>query len=366
MRKSLVSILQYVIFLGGGLLLVWWQLHGMTDNERTEFRNAFKYANYWLVIPVVVMSILSHISRSMRWKLLMEPLGYKPKLSNVFAVTMVGYLANAAVPRLGEILKCTFLGRYEKLKVDKLVGTILVERTFDLICYLIFIGLTVLIQFRLIGDYARKEFGVLTSATGMPVWLKLLLIVAGIVAFLKIIHLLMLKYPQNRIFLKMDNFFKGIGQGFAAIRRLKHRKLFLVHTIFIWSMYLLQIYIGFYAMEGTSHLGFKAAFAVLSLATLAMIATPGGIGSFPLFVMETLLIYGISSPMGKAFGWLLWGVSTGIVIVAGLICLLLLPYLNKKYHPVENPDDVVDGEKEKLVIELAQKEHDESDARNIS
>ncbi|HML59050.1 MAG TPA: hypothetical protein PKA85_11820, partial [Ferruginibacter sp.] len=73
--------------------------------------------------------------------------------------------------------------------------------------------------------------------------------------------------------------------------------------------------------------------SVLTLATLAMIATPGGIGSFPIFVMQTLAIYLIPETQGKAFGWLLWGVNTGIVIVSGVLAILLLPYLNKKHKP---------------------------------
>ena len=94
--------------------------------------------------------------------------------------------------------------------------------------------------------------------------------------------------PDNGIILKINNFFKGIGAGFTTLRNLKHRRHFILHTLFIWSMYLLQIYIGFSAMEGTAHLSLKAACSVLALATLAMIATPGGIGSFPIFVMQTL------------------------------------------------------------------------------
>ena len=334
MRKRIFSILQYLIFLGGGLFLVWWQLRAMTEAEKTEFYNAFTHANYWLVIPVVIMSILSHISRSMRWKLLMEPLGYAPALKNVFAVTMVGYLANAAVPRLGEILKCTFLARYEHLKVDKLVGTILVERTFDFVCYLIFIGITILIQINLIGAYAKKEFDTLIQSSGIPVWAKLLMVILVILFIVYGIKYLLKRYPQNSIIIKINNFFRGIGAGFTSLRNLKHRRLFVLHTFFIWAMYLLQIYLGFSAMDGTAHLSLKAACSVLSLATLAMIATPGGIGSFPFFVMETLTIYTISQPMGKAFGWLMWGVSTGLVIVLGLLALLLLPYLNKKKNEI--------------------------------
>jgi len=265
----------------------------------------------------------------------MEPMGFKPALKNVFAVTMIGYLANSAVPRLGEILKCTFLARYEKLKVDKLVGTILIERTFDLICYMIFIVLTVIIQLDLLGDFLKKKAGKISNAPGMPFWLKALIIASIIVIVIFGLKLLMKKYPENRFISKINGFFNGIVAGFKSIKDLKKRKLFLAHTLFIWTMYLLQIYVGFQAMEATSHLGLKAACSVLSLATLAMILTPGGIGSFPLFVMEILAIYEIATPRGKAFGWLIWGVSTGIIIIVGLLSLLIIPYLNRKKNEID-------------------------------
>jgi glycosyltransferase 2 family protein len=330
MKQRLLSVLQYIIFLGGGIFLIWWQFKDMTAKDKEEFYNAFTSANYWLLIPVAIMSLLSHLSRAMRWKLLMEPLGYKPALKNLFSVTMVGYLANAAVPRLGEILKCTFLARYEKLKADKLVGTILVERTFDFICYLVFIAITVLLQADVISVTVKERFDEIANTPGMPVWAKLLLLAGTIIGLFLIIRLLLKKYPHNRIIQKINGLAKGLGQGFATIKNLKKRKLFLAHTVFIWAMYLLQVYIGFSAMAGTEHLGIKAAFSVLTLATLAMIATPGGIGIFPVFVMKTLTIYHIAKESGKAFGWLIWGASTSIVIIAGFSCLLLLPYINKK------------------------------------
>jgi glycosyltransferase 2 family protein len=330
MKQRILSALQYIVFLGGGIFLIWWQFKDMTAKDKEEFYNAFTSANYWLLIPVAIMSLLSHLSRAMRWKLLMEPLGYKPALKNLFSVTMIGYLANAAVPRLGEILKCTFLARYEKLKTDKLVGTILVERTFDFICYLVFIAITILLQADVIGGSIKEKFEEIANAPGMPVWAKLLLLAGAVIGFMLIMRLLVKKYPQNKIILKISGIVKGLGQGFATIKNLKNRKLFLAHTVFIWAMYLLQVYIGFSAMQGTEHLGIKAAFSVLTLATLAMIATPGGIGVFPVFVMKTLMIYNIAKESGQAFGWLIWGASTSIVIIAGFSCLLLLPYINKQ------------------------------------
>ena len=334
MRKRIFAILQYFIFLGAGIFLVWWQLKGMTVVEKQEFANAFSRANYWLIIPIVIMSLLSHLSRSIRWKYLMEPLGYKPRTKNVFSVVMIGYLANSAIPRLGEILKCTFLARYEKLKVEKLVGTIIIERTFDFICFILLILVTILIQIDVVGSYVKEKLQKLGNNAGLPIWANLLIILGIIVIIIFFIKLLFKKFPQNKLINKINLFVKGIGEGFKTIRQLKKKRLFVLQTFFIWSLYLVQIYIGFHAMEGTAHLNIKAAFSVLTLASLAMIVTPGGIGSFPLFVMETLLIYSIASPLGKALGWMIWGVSTGIVIIVGVTCLLLIPYFNRDRHEI--------------------------------
>ena len=329
MRKKIISIVQYVLFLGAGIFLVWWQFTSMDAAGKKEFYEALSNTNYWLLIPVLLMSLLSHLSRAMRWKIIMEPLGYKPSLNNVFAVTMVGYFANSAIPRLGEVLKCSLLAKFEKLKIDKLFGTILVERTFDFVCYLIFIGITVLLQIDLIGNYVSGKLKAIGSGGGMPIWLKIGIVFVIIIGIVLMLKWLVKKYPTNSLITKLSGFVSGIGAGFKTIRTMKKKRLFLAHTFFIWSMYLLQVYVGFYAMEATDQLSMYAAFSVLSLSTLAMIATPGGMGSFPVFVAQTLLIYGVATPQGKAFGWLLWGANTLIVVIVGLIALLLLPYMNK-------------------------------------
>ncbi len=338
MRKKILSSLQYIIFLGGGLLLVWWQLHGMTEQERIDFKYAITHANYLLVLPVVLMNLTSHLVRSMRWKLLMEPLGYNPTLKNVFGVTMVGYLANSAVPRLGEVLKCTLLAKYEKLKVDKLIGSILIERTFDLICYAVFIVITLLIQLDLLGSFIVKEYTEFEKNNFLPIWLELIILFISIYLVAQLLKKIFSAKSENKFSIKIKSFLSGIGSGFIAIKNLKDRKLFILQTLFIWTMYLLQIYIGFKAMEGTSHLGIKPACSVLCMSTLAMIATPGGIGAFPLLVMKTLLIYAIIDTQGQAFGWLIWGISTGLIIVVGLISLVLLPYINKKKNEIDTAD----------------------------
>ncbi|MFY8004603.1 MAG: lysylphosphatidylglycerol synthase transmembrane domain-containing protein [Chitinophagaceae bacterium] len=133
MRRKVLQILQYLVFLSIGIFLVWWSLHKIPDEKWGEFKNSLLTANFWLFIPVFFILSASHWVRSIRWRILMKPMGYKPSLVNTFFAVMIGYLANLAVPRLGEVLKCTILAKYEKVPAEKLVGTIVAERAVDVL-----------------------------------------------------------------------------------------------------------------------------------------------------------------------------------------------------------------------------------------
>lgn len=327
MRKKIFAVLQYFLFLGIGISLMWWQFSKMNALQRLQFRESLLHANYYVVIPITILAILSHISRAMRWKIMLEPMGYYPSTANTFYAIMCGYFANTFVPRAGEILRCTLLGRYEKIPVNKLVGTILIERVFDLFCYFLLIIFTICIQLDTVSGFIEnKVLQIKNSETHFP-WLPVLLILAsaGILIFF-FIRWILKRYSQHRHVVKFKGIHLGLKEGFYSIIHLKKRKTFILHSFFIWAMYLLEIYIGFYALAATSGLGLGAAFSVLALATLAMIVAPGGIGTFPVAVQQVLLIYSIDN---ISFGWLMWGVSTAIIIVVGLISFGLLVYTNK-------------------------------------
>jgi hypothetical protein len=301
----------------------------MTPNQLLKFKHALSNVNYWLILPIILISLISHLSRSLRWRILIEPLGHKPSLLNTFGVTMVGYLANSFVPRLGEILKCTLLGKYEKIPPQKLIGTIVVERVFDFICYLFFIVLTILMQYKLVGGFVKTNLQEIFNQKGMPIWAKALITISIIILLIILIKVLARKYQHNTTIQNIKSFTQGLAQGFATIKNLKRKEWFLFHTIVIWSMYLLQIYIGFSAIAEVSHLGLNAACSVLTLATLAMIITPGGLGTFPTAVYLVLQLYKIDIAVGEAFGWLMWGVSTSIILIFGLLFIGILFITNK-------------------------------------
>ena len=331
--KKIYSVLKYLIFLGIGIFLTWWQLSKMTSLQRVQFKESLQNANYWILIPVFIITILGHISRAVRWKILIEPMGYRPSTSNTFYATMCGYFANTFLPRAGEILRCTLLSRYEKIPVTKLFGTILLERIFDLICYFLIIIITILIQVETVSDFIKNKINQIGSIKhSISLWtiIFIVLFIAGL--FFLIVRWLLKRYKDHKYIIKLRGLHIGLKEGFTTILHLKKRKKFLAHTIFIWTTYLFEIYIGFYALSSTSSLGIGAAFSVLSLATLAMIVSPGGLGAFPVAVQQVLLIYNVDN---ISFGWLMWGVTTGIIIVVGSICFGLLLYQNRKKNEKE-------------------------------
>lgn len=333
MKKKLLSVFKYAIFLGIGIFLTWWQLSKMTSLQKIQFRESLMSAHYIYLIPIFILTILGHISRSIRWKILIEPMGYEPKTSNTFYAVMCGYFANTFLPRAGEILRCTLLSRHEKIPVTKLFGTILVERIFDLLCYFFLIVITFLIQIGTVNNFIKTKIIQLANyQMAFPLWLMILISLFAITIIFLIGKWISKKYQNHQLFLKLKDFHLGLKEGYSTILHLKKRKKFFAHTIFIWTCYLFEVYIGFSALSATASLGIGAAFSVLSLATLAMIVSPGGFGAFPVAVQQVLLIYNIDN---ISFGWLMWGVTTGIVIVVGIICFGLIIYQNKNKNEKE-------------------------------
>lgn len=333
MNKKVLSVLQYLLFLGLSIFLVWWSVRKITDKGWQDIKEAFRNANYLLIIPVMITLLLSHYSRSLRWKILIEPLGYTPRTFNIYMAVLIGYMANLAVPRLGEVLKCTILARYEKVPADKLVGTIVAERAFDVVCLVLVILITFFTQADLIGGYINETLNkIVESKTSSLSTSKIIILFAILLLGITAVIVAFKKFSHIRFIQKIKTIFEGIWHGITSVRYLKNKGWFIFHTIFIWSMYLLSVQIGFFAMRETSVYGIPNALSVLTMGSLAMIvpAPGGGIGVYAWFVQNTMLIYGLKESMGFAFGQLMWSVQFFFALLSGFIALSLLPYFNKR------------------------------------
>ncbi|MCW3465396.1 lysylphosphatidylglycerol synthase transmembrane domain-containing protein [Chitinophaga nivalis] len=333
MPKMLKNLIKFVCFFGIGLLLIWLFTKDITADQWDQIYTAFRKANYWLVIPAIVLGIASHWFRAVRWKLLMKPLGHQPSTLNTFFAVMVGYLANLAVPRLGEVTRCGILAQYEKVPADKLVGTMIAERAVDLVCLLLLMGLTIVIQLDVLGAYVSQEiFQPLSRKLANANGGQLIIVAIGVLVVVLLLLWLLRRFARSKVAITIKSLARGVMEGILSIGKMKNKNGFLLQTVLIWVCYLSQVYIGFFCLKETSHLSISAALAVLIIGSVGMIVTPGGIGAYQPLVQKTLQLYNIPYAIGFAFGWIIWVAQTLLVIFLGFFSLVALPIYNKNRH----------------------------------
>lgn len=332
MHKKLRNILKYILFVALGIFLLWYTVKDFDERKWNQLLFDLSHANYWLLIPVLFIIIISHFLRAARWRQLIQPLGYKPSLLNCFLCVFIGYWANLAVPRLGEILKCTFLSRYEKISADKLVGTIVVERAVDVVTLLILLVITIIIQMNVLGNYTiRLFYKAFQNHAGQFSIVRLSITLLSILILFLLIRYLLKRYAHKPFIQKIKKPLRGIIDGVLSIKKLDHKGWFIIYTIGIWAMYFASIKIGFLSIPETSHLTYAAALSVLVFGSVGMIVpSPGGVGSYQFAVQQVLLLYAVNEEKGMSMGMILWFSLTIILIIFGTISFFLLPIVNKK------------------------------------
>lgn len=325
MKKTILTILQYIIFLGLGIWIVYHMLHQLSDKQTTQLVEAIKSINAWYLIPIFIAGFLSHFFRAVRWRYLLETVDIKPSVINTTFSVFIGYLANLALPRAGEVAKCTVLAKYEKMPPHKMIGTIVAERAFDMVCLIVIAFAAFLLQAQIISDYIGPklvQFGDKLRKNQTT----LVIILAAVTLFIAASIMI---YRRNKE-TKVGRLMKEMGGGIFSIIVMKKRAQFLLYTVLIWCMYLSQLYIGLKSLPDTHHLPMLAALVVLVYGSVGMIVTPGGIGLYTLLVAQILGAYMIDDVPAQAFGWIAWAVQTGIIILVGVVSLLVIHPYNRR------------------------------------
>ena len=331
MPKRFITIaVQNLAFLSIGFLFAWLSLRNLNEDNWSQLKSSIREARLWLAAPVCLLLLFSHYLRGLRWKLLIDPLGHKVKPLNSFLTVLVGYLVNLGVPRLGEFMRCTALARYEKISVEKLVGTVIVERLFDAICLLMVFGLTLGLQPNLyeaiLNTFTKSNTDKLSKQNDSWLFYTILLIiltaVLGWLIWKKIKIKKLLRFIRETI--------SKIMSGILSIQRLNQPRTFIALTLLIWSLYLLAGFVGFLAFPKTEKYGVTEALTILSVGSIGMIISPGVIGAYAYLVLYTMQLYGLDYTTALAFGWTLWLVQTLVIILGGVVSFVLLPLFNRK------------------------------------
>jgi glycosyltransferase 2 family protein len=331
MKIKWLALLSYLFFFALGGFFVWLSVRHIDHEKWLLIKDAISRGRKWVILPVLSILLIAHYSRAVRWKLLMEPLGYHPSSYRVFLAVMVGYLVNSGAPRLGEIFKCSVLARTEKYKMDKLIGTILTEKAIDFVSMLIVFLLAVVLEGEVFGQYLKSLFEkIFQDKSGNISYTRFLITIGFILAGLITLYLILKKFGHFDIVAKIKGAIKNIMHGLLSIRNLQHKGLFIFHSIFIWFLYYLASYIGVLALKETQVLGLTGGLTTLAVGTVGMILTPNGIGAYPLLIAQLTGLYGLNADTtGNALGWIMWSAQYFILVAGGLVCFILVSRLSK-------------------------------------
>ena len=232
----------------------------------------------------------------------------------------IAYLANLGIPRSGEALRALTLTNYEDIPFEKGFGTIVAERVADLIIMFFVIIITLFIQFDFIWNLLTKNF----NPTKI-IFLFIALLIGGIGM------IVFIKKAKKGIALKIKNFVLGIYEGATSILKMKNKWGFILHTLFIWGMYILMFYITMLSVEDLQENVPAGAILIAFIAgSFSIAATNGGIGLYPIAVASAFSLFAIERGPSEAFGWIMWTSQTLMIIILGGLSFLYLPIFNSK------------------------------------
>ena len=335
MKRQLGDILKFIVFLGIGIFFIYWFLLKLDADEKAAIWQSFLSAKWGWVGVAMVASLVAHFARALRWRLLFKPLNYHPTVNNTFGAVMVTYLANLAFPRLGEVMRCAMLRTSESIPMEKSLGTVVTERLFDTLMFVIIVLMGFLLMFSSVKDFIydslSEKFSSLPTLAGIAAAGVLLLIVMFVLY--KLFHHRLMNFSLYR---KAVELIKGCVDGVKSILHmgLKSTLLFLFYSLIIYFLYIAGGWIILEAFTETTQLGFPTAFVIYLFGSVGMMISQGGLGAYPVLVWQALALYGIGETTGLACGWLLWSSQQAVVLVFGLAYLVYFSLLKKKSNAV--------------------------------
>lgn len=331
-KKTVLKILKYLVSLAFSIGIIYFLFKNQDPIRLVE--EIQKVDGKWVVFSMI-FGALAYISRGLRWIILIDAIGYQSTKLNSIAAVSVGYFTNIFVPRAGEISRCTAINQVEKIPIDKLFGTILIERVIDFIFLFGLLLFTIVLKFKdIINFYATLQLQQTNSNNYLLIGLVSLIIGSICLYFLGRC------LKKSKFYIAVTSFINGLIEGFKSITQIKHKAVFWAHTFSIWIMYFLMTYICFFCMTETLHLTAGDGLFLLVLGGIGMvIPTPGGLGSYHAIVMIGLSVLGVGTvylgaggdPTNPAliFPTIVHIAQTLVAMIMGSLSLLIL-FLSKK------------------------------------
>lgn len=321
MKKKLLKWLKNLIFVGVGIAILYWVF---ADTDFDTMSQHYDRMNFFPVFVSMILGYIAYVLRGIRWRLVINPMGYEVKNVPAVASVTIGYLANLFIPRAGEVVRCATLTRTNDIPTPVLLGTVVSERIIDLILFFSAIALSLIFNTDSIMKLDEK-YNLSQQIISTKVLIYALSSIGLIIILFFVYKFFTRKYKKVGLIQKLQDFVGELVRGFWSIRSVRSPLLFVAYTIAIWIIYLLMVMVVFYAFEESSSFSVSEALLMIVASSIGIILpTPGGLGSFHASMMIGMVVLGINKDIGLLFGTVIHTSQALMTIVTGGISLLVL------------------------------------------
>ncbi len=279
----------------------------------------------------MIVAVVSHWFRGLRWRLLIHSQGnYNISRMDAFSGVMVGYLSNLALPRMGEVIRCTIVGKYTGVPVSFLFGTVVLERIIDLLILIFLLALVIPLQINILGDFMREHlFSELPDTKTMTIIIFIIVLaIALALLFLYIGFVVWVRnapFSQRRLAVRFRTVVRNLINGLKTVFKLPVRvqAYFWTYTFLIWVLYIVMTWLPALALPTTANLSIAELMGMFVMGSLGIVApVQGGIGTYHWLVQQTLMLYGYDATTGLQLATLIHTSQTLMVIIVGFLAFL--------------------------------------------
>jgi len=336
-KQKLFNVLKFLAFISIGIYLFW---KVYKDQPIDELIESAQHVNYWWIGLGLLIGILSHFIRALRWGIALDSMGISARRDNLFHSVMVGYLANLVIPRMGEVSRAAVLKKYNQVPFSSGFGTIVSERIIDLLLlgaatvYVVLFENNIILQFFQNNPAISENVQALLSARNL-----IIISIVVLVAIIGYLFLMFKKGTEHSLLSKISIKLQTFKEGLFSIFKLNKPLLYILYSILIWLCYYLMLYVSFpaFSFSETMDFGAGAILVVFVLGSYGMVApVQGGIGAYHFMVISALIIYGLDDSNARLFALIVHVSQTIMLIVVGLISLSVLPLINRKILKEDN------------------------------
>ncbi|MFT7234177.1 MAG: hypothetical protein ACI8TA_003407 [Cyclobacteriaceae bacterium] len=329
MAGRVIPVLKYLgsLALAGGLLYF-----AFRNVEFSDFLEKAKSVDYTWVVLSIILSFVAYAARAYRWNILLKPMGHTNlSLWRTTLAVLIGYLANLAFPRLGEITRCGMLKRSDNVPVSSGIGTVITERIIDMITLLILIFFTFIVESDRLIAFLGELFGfskgneIIGASVDDGFFMKL-----GIGVLILILIIGLMIFIANKASGKVKEFIRELYEGVISLRKIDNITGFIVSTIVLWLVYYFMSYLIIFSLPETSHLGWMVGVMLLVTGGIALaIPVQGGFGTYHTLVSAMLALYAVEKTTGVFLATLLHTSQVVAIAIFGGIALLISLFIKK-------------------------------------